>query len=179
MKRKRCKDCERSRLVKFFSKHPRTRDRLQPRCKDCQRAMSKKHYEDNKQEYVDRAAAWAKANPEKAKAQSKKQQQKFRRKNRAYYLKRHADYKKVNRGQFTEYENRRRARKRGTEVEPIDRRAVYDRDEGLCHLCGDHVNYEDMHMDHVIPLSREGTHTYDNVAVACEPCNRKKWAKVA
>jgi 5-methylcytosine-specific restriction endonuclease McrA len=33
-------------------------------------------------------------------------------------------------------------------------------------------------MDHVIPLSRGGTHTKENIVPACQPCNSKKSAKI-
>jgi 5-methylcytosine-specific restriction endonuclease McrA len=34
-------------------------------------------------------------------------------------------------------------------------------------------------LDHVIPLSKGGEHSYDNVQVTHPSCNRKKGAKVA
>lgn len=33
------------------------------------------------------------------------------------------------------------------------------------------------HLDHVVPLSRGGTHTLDNVVWSCAPCNLSKHAK--
>lgn len=73
----------------------------------------------------------------------------------------------------------RRARELGNgSVEDIDRRAVWGRDEGCCRIklvCdGIFVPFDKMHLDHVIPLSKGGTHTWNNVQVGCAPCNLKK-----
>lgn len=76
----------------------------------------------------------------------------------------------------------RRARKKQTAgIEKIDRNAIIQRDRATCYLCGDildtattfpHVKY--ITLDHVIPLARGGTHTTDNLHVACHSCNSRK-----
>lgn len=53
---------------------------------------------------------------------------------------------------------------------PLNRKAILTRDKGLCQYCfksGDTI-------DHVIPRSRGGTHTWTNVVTACRKCNAKK-----
>lgn len=65
---------------------------------------------------------------------------------------------------------------------PIDRQTVWLRDEGRCRIklvCnGTLVAYEDMQLDHIIPLSRSGLHCYENVQTSCAPCNLKKSNKI-
>jgi len=66
---------------------------------------------------------------------------------------------------------------------------LYDRDEGFCHLCNESCDYEDMtitdegyyivgegypSIDHVIPISRLGLHSWDNVKLAHHRCNTLK-----
>jgi 5-methylcytosine-specific restriction endonuclease McrA len=67
-------------------------------------------------------------------------------------------------------------------VSGIDRRAVWGRDEGCCRIklvCnGDFVPFEEMHLDHVIPLSKSGLHCLYNVQTGCSQCNRSKHAKL-
>lgn len=46
---------------------------------------------------------------------------------------------------------------------------------GLCHWCG-HETGEGVHMDHVIPISRGGSHTICNVVPSCQSCNQSKGA---
>ncbi len=52
----------------------------------------------------------------------------------------------------------------------LTRRAVFARDGGRCVYCGGPANS----VDHVVPRSRGGTHTWDNVVAACRPCNAHK-----
>jgi 5-methylcytosine-specific restriction endonuclease McrA len=52
----------------------------------------------------------------------------------------------------------------------LSRRAVFARDEHRCQYCGDQADS----IDHVLPRSRGGGHTWDNVAAACRPCNLRK-----
>lgn len=52
----------------------------------------------------------------------------------------------------------------------LNRRAVFARDNYKCQYC--HSPAENI--DHVIPRSRGGTHTWDNVVAACKPCNARK-----
>ena len=43
---------------------------------------------------------------------------------------------------------------------------------GICSYCGERS--DDLTADHIIPLSRGGNHTLDNIAVACRTCNSRK-----
>jgi 5-methylcytosine-specific restriction endonuclease McrA len=52
----------------------------------------------------------------------------------------------------------------------VNRRAVFLRDGGKCQYC----NAAAESIDHIIPRSRGGTHTWENVVAACRPCNSKK-----
>lgn len=63
---------------------------------------------------------------------------------------------------------------RNTQVEPIDRTAVAERDGWTCSICRGVVTRDDWSLDHIKPLSRGGTHTHDNVAIAHFGCNAKK-----
>jgi 5-methylcytosine-specific restriction endonuclease McrA len=53
----------------------------------------------------------------------------------------------------------------------ISRRAVFARDRHRCQYCG-----SDRHLtvDHVVPRSKGGLDTWDNLVTSCAPCNRKK-----
>jgi 5-methylcytosine-specific restriction endonuclease McrA len=52
----------------------------------------------------------------------------------------------------------------------MSRRAVFVRDEFQCQYCGGAAE----NVDHIIPRSRGGGHTWDNVVAACRPCNSRK-----
>lgn len=62
-------------------------------------------------------------------------------------------------------------------IPPRIRRAVIERDWQGCVYCGgDPFADGDIELDHVMPASRGGRDTLDNLLVACRPCNRSKGA---
>ena len=56
-------------------------------------------------------------------------------------------------------------------VPPVNRREVLRRDRHSCQYCGSNKH---LTLDHVIPRSRGGQHSWDNVVAACERCNSRK-----
>ena len=52
---------------------------------------------------------------------------------------------------------------------------VFLRDRFECQYCGDD---DDLTFDHVIPRSRGGRTTWDNVVAACAPCNLSKGGRL-
>lgn len=52
------------------------------------------------------------------------------------------------------------------------RRAVIERDGNECRYCGDTSG--PFEFDHVLPWSRGGQDTVENIVRACAPCNREK-----
>lgn len=65
--------------------------------------------------------------------------------------------------------------------EQINHTEVYDAHDWVCHLCGGYISplakkddWMRVTLDHVVPLSRGGTHTWDNVAPAHWKCNMAK-----
>lgn len=54
------------------------------------------------------------------------------------------------------------------------RRALYRRDNYKCQYCGDAFTAAELTFDHVIPVSRGGKTTWDNIVACCVRCNRKK-----
>jgi 5-methylcytosine-specific restriction endonuclease McrA len=56
------------------------------------------------------------------------------------------------------------------EAIPLTRRTVFARDDHTCQYCGARAES----IDHIIPRSRGGTHTWENVVAACRRCNSRK-----
>jgi 5-methylcytosine-specific restriction endonuclease McrA len=56
----------------------------------------------------------------------------------------------------------------------FNRSSVYIRDRGRCQYCSKKVPLKDFTYDHVIPRSKGGTSTWENIVVACVPCNQQK-----
>lgn len=70
--------------------------------------------------------------------------------------------------------SRYEARKHKATIEPVKRNVVYKRDRGICYLCGKKVSKKNWQLEHIIPLSRNGKHSYENVAVSHPKCNQMK-----
>ncbi len=47
-----------------------------------------------------------------------------------------------------------------------------------CSYCSEWIAPRSAEVDHVVPLSRGGSHGPDNLAIACRPCNRSKSNKL-
>ncbi len=60
---------------------------------------------------------------------------------------------------------------RGTHRRKITRRAVFARDGWACQYCGSRSN---LTVDHVIPRSKGGPSSWENIVASCAPCNRRK-----
>lgn len=66
------------------------------------------------------------------------------------------------------------AGERNTRAIPQDVKiAVSVRDRGMCRQCGSRQN---LHFDHVVPWSRGGANTVNNIQLLCGPCNLRKGA---
>lgn len=56
-------------------------------------------------------------------------------------------------------------------IPPVNRREVLRRDAHTCQYCG---SKKRLTLDHVMPRSKGGQHSWDNVVAACAPCNSYK-----
>ena len=54
------------------------------------------------------------------------------------------------------------------------KRAVYERQQGVCIKCGKHYDISEMEGDHITPWSEGGKTTIDNCQMLCKSCNRRK-----
>lgn len=55
---------------------------------------------------------------------------------------------------------------------PLTRRNIFHRDDHTCQYCG--CGNGPLSVDHVLPRSRGGSDTWENVTTACLPCNVRK-----
>jgi 5-methylcytosine-specific restriction endonuclease McrA len=51
---------------------------------------------------------------------------------------------------------------------------IFRRDGGICQYCSGQFPRDELTIDHVVPRSKGGKSTWDNVVCCCAKCNRKK-----
>jgi 5-methylcytosine-specific restriction endonuclease McrA len=139
----RCKECSAAKVTanrKSREKNP-----------DKQKQLARKHYEENKEDYLQRS------------------------RNQRIYQK---DKCRV-------WASSRRARVRAAFVEHIDHSVVFLAVDYICQNCGIVCDKDAVYpaknfpsLDHVIPLSKGGKHSYDNVQLLCLECNLSKSNKI-
>jgi 5-methylcytosine-specific restriction endonuclease McrA len=71
---------------------------------------------------------------------------------------------------------KRRTRPAG--LNPMQRRAIYERDNGRCGICGNNVDPVDFHIDHIHPISKGGTDDPENLQCSHPHCNTRKAARI-
>jgi hypothetical protein len=81
--------------------------------------------------------------------------------------------------------HRRRARSYGVKYEHVNPISVFDRDGWRCKLCGvktpkelrGTIDQRAPELDHIVPLSKGGAHSYENTQCLCRKCNGAKGNK--
>jgi hypothetical protein len=83
------------------------------------------------------------------------------------------------------YMGARRARKRGATVERVDALNVFERDNWMCGICDEpvdpilrHPDRMSVSLDHVVPLSLGGEHSYANTRCSHWICNVRRGNRV-
>ena len=59
----------------------------------------------------------------------------------------------------------------------LKRKNIFLRDKFVCQYCGKIHNPNDLTIDHLIPRSKGGSNSWENVVTACRKCNQKKGHK--
>lgn len=54
------------------------------------------------------------------------------------------------------------------------KREVYERQQGICKICGKHFDIEQMEADHITPWKEGGRTIAENCQMLCRECNRRK-----
>ena len=73
---------------------------------------------------------------------------------------------------------RRRALVRELFIEDVDPGVLHRRDGGRCGICGEPIQLSQVNIDHVIPITRGGPHSYANTRPCHRSCNSWKGARL-
>lgn len=169
---KRCRRCEEEKpLSEFGLQWQHGKYRVRSYCKPCHAANSRESRQRHLETARARELAYARAHAEQKRSTAKSWYYAHREQaiaaEKARYEK-NPEYKR-------DLAHMTRARRAGAKViEFVRRREVYERDAGVCHVCSEAVDWDDYDMDHVVPLSRGGDHSYANVKTSHKRCNRAR-----
>lgn len=60
----------------------------------------------------------------------------------------------------------------------VTRKNIFNRDKNMCMYCGMVFPSRSLTLDHIIPRSRGGKSSWENLVTCCVPCNKRKGDKM-
>lgn len=197
---KTCTKCGTEKPVSDFNKQAKSKDGYQHNCRDCHRARYKEWASANAEKKASRMSQWRAENLEHRRAYKARYRaenpEKSKAEGRKYYannaeIKRekaktfNEAWRKANPDKVNAKEARRRALKLSAFVEDVSLDVVIGIHGASCIVCKSGIDISLRHphpmsksLEHVIPLSRGGTHSYENCAPSHLRCNLSKGAKL-
>lgn len=141
------------------------------------RDYASQYRNDNPEAALEATRKWRENNPDKV----QQYQQEYNKNNRNSLQ----DYQRTYRRENPEFHraanHRRRAREKDAFVEDVDRVAVFERDGWICQGCGIECPKDAVWpaknfptLEHIIPISKGGEHSYANTELLCLSCNSSK-----
>jgi 5-methylcytosine-specific restriction endonuclease McrA len=172
-----CKRCESTfpATLEFFTPSNGGKS-LDIYCRTCRKEYARAWYQKNREKETARSARWNKENPQKTAANMRR----CRAQRPDHFRDYMRQYRKDNRDKYSISDKAKHAKRRSaigktehklTRMEyEVARKAA----RGRCFYCREKRR---LTLDHIIPLSKGGLHSRDNVVFACVSCNSSKGAK--
>ncbi len=184
---KRCSKCGFEKSREVFSRQSTNRDGLKAWCKPCMVESAMESAVRNPERVQKHKDEWKKRNPETVRLQGLKDKrkayerdpEKHRRLTHEYYVtnrKRIAAKRATPEGRRKRViaQQRREARKRRQGGSGVTRAQWEQILKDYGHECAYCPSKGPLAMDHIVPISRGGSHDVSNVVPACKPCNSSK-----
>jgi 5-methylcytosine-specific restriction endonuclease McrA len=159
------KTCCKCKLTKLLSEFYKYREGHQHYCKSCSKVAARKNYAANKEVRIASVRRWQKDHPKECRELHQKDYHKNPAPQKARSVAAKLKRRAVLLGRQFDY---------GITVEKL-----FIRDKGICGICKDPCLLEDASVDHILPISRGGHHTWDNVQLAHLTCNKRKGDRFA
>lgn len=186
---RRCATCGEAKRLTDFHKDRGREDGHSVRCKTCKaisaRAYRAKHreeinayhrayYQTHKVELAAYGCAYREANKETINARKSAYREAHREEEKA----RTRAYYKTPRGRAASQaaDHRRRLHLDSQELTAVIIREVQAAAGGICVYCGE--DFENGHIDHIVPISKSGTNDRSNLVYVCARCNLSKHNKM-
>lgn len=184
----------------YFYKDKKNSSGLKSKCKECTLEMNNEWKRNNPDKVAAQTKAWAENHPERRKEIVKRFRANNPTKNTEYmrnWRESHREqYRTLDRTYRTKMREATRQKGKQAYENNIERYRAYSRNryalkwslgthtaddvirqyekqQGHCFWCSEPVN-QLYHVDHVIPVSRGGSNSPDNIVIACPSCNHRK-----
>jgi 5-methylcytosine-specific restriction endonuclease McrA len=147
---KQCSKCGETKPITDFNNHAKTKDGKRGQCRLCEKIARDKYYETHKR----KQKKYSEYTPEEK-------------------LRKLESTKRWNKNHKTERTlamSKRRALKKNNGVFSVSKKEIQKIQSQNCFYCGSKGG----EVDHVIPLSKGGTHSIGNLVSACRSCNASK-----
>lgn len=168
---KQCSKCSETKPIEQFDKVP-DGDGYRSRCKVCRRSVSRAWKRRNGNRIKVYQKEWREAHPRYGKRWWAKMPETTREQYRKH--KRRQSKTDYGRTYNVHRQHLRRTAERNGDVTPEWMQQLH-KEQTKCAYCGRSFCAElPATIDHVYPLSKGGTHTKDNIVLACQPCNSTK-----
>lgn len=179
----------REKVLNHYHTHKKLKDRSTKTCIDCNETKSSSEFVKQRKLCKKcanvRGAVWRKNNIERARDRDKKYRENLDEDKRYSILKR---WREKNRNYLREWRAKNPHKTRSYKIKRRSLELTNGRNDlsseqikflfdifKTCQYCG---SSKDLTIDHIIPLSRGGENTFDNVTVACRRCNSRKGNKI-
>ena len=164
---KTCRKCLKESELSNFNKAARNTGGLAHQCKQCDSARAAARYAEKRDEILEKNYAWRKRNPDKL----REYQRKYTAQDPEKVAQRARNWQQRNPEKVRAISHRKRARKNANAVYEILPKHLARLYTSPCAYCG---ATENITADHVIPVSRGGSHGIGNLVPACSRCNSSK-----
>jgi 5-methylcytosine-specific restriction endonuclease McrA len=176
---KTCKKCQREKPLNEFSKHKDCKYGVRPECKDCNNKQQRIKYETNEahRENCKRLASeWGAGNRarknENSKAWIDLNRERWNEIQRNSYHKKIKHHRK--RWQIISQRKRARVREVGGDFSASEWEDVKRKYNYTCLCCGATEPDTQLTIDHVVPISKGGPNSKENIQPLCLSCNSRK-----
>ena len=73
---------------------------------------------------------------------------------------------------------KRLTRRKRRHIPKKRRERIFKRDRGRCRYCDTRLGFDEIHVDHIRPISKFGSDWSSNLVIACPDCNLRKNKRV-
>jgi 5-methylcytosine-specific restriction endonuclease McrA len=174
---KPCKKCQRLLPLTDFHKNSNISDGHKNSCKACEsRLYAEYRAKKPRNVTVEQQQKWNQARKAKyTESDLRSMKRVYYQNNKPMFRESRKRYLAKNPGLNAAYVRKYEAIKRGNGVFLVTKKEVANLVQGCCFYCK--CNSTKLTLDHVIPLSRGGTHSIGNLVGACGSCNSSKGNK--